>query len=326
MRNNKALLARPGLPDLNDLYLFARVVEHGSFTAAGRAAGLTTSRVSRRIADLEQRLGVRLLHRTTRKLVLTPVGEQYYQHCRAIVSEAESAAETIAQVQAVPRGRVRVTCPALTAQSELGPILTDFMRRYPEVQISLLATDRLVNLIDEGIDVAIRFRAQPLEDSSLVVRTLGRGRIYLVASPALLDLHGRPAQPAELDRFASVGKSRHDTGYAWQLTAADGRTATVPYRPRLDSTDWLVLRQAVLDGIGIAALPDELCQADLEAGRLEMVLPDWHLPGDSLHIIYISRRGLLPAVRAFIDHAAERLSLLCEKQTATEAEERQAAQ
>lgn len=302
-----------GPQDLNDLYLFALVVDHGSFTAASRVAGLTTSRVSRRIANLEGRLGVRLLHRTTRKLALTPIGEQYYQHCRTIVSEAEAAAEVVEQVQAVPRGRVRVTCPALTAQSELGPIITEFMQRYPEVQLSLLATDRMVNLIDEGIDVAIRFRIQPLEDSSLVARTLGQSRTYLVAQPAFLDRHGRPEQPGDLARLASMGKSRHDTGYAWNLTNAAGETAVVPYRPRLDSTDWLVLRQAVLDGLGISALPDELCQQDLEAGRLEVVLPDWHLPGDSLHIVYISRRGLIPAVRTFIDHAAERLGALCDQ-------------
>lgn len=308
-----AAITKSAPQDLNDLYLFALVVGHGSFTAAGRAAGLTTSRVSRRIADLEERLGARLLHRTTRKLALTPVGEQFYQHCRAIVSEAEAAAEVVQQAQAVPRGRVRVTCPALTAQSELGPIITEFMRRYPEVELSLLATDRMVNLIDEGIDVAIRFRIQPLEDSSLVARTLGQSRTFLVASPDFLDRHGRPAQPGDVGRLPSVGKSRNDAGYAWHLTGEEGKTAVVPYRPRLDSSDWLVLRQAALDGIGIAAIPDELCQKDIEAGRLEIVLPAWRLPGDSLHIVYISRRGLLPAVRTFIDHAAERLAVLCDQ-------------
>ncbi|MCC6209370.1 MAG: LysR family transcriptional regulator [Gammaproteobacteria bacterium] len=304
---------RSGPQDLNDLYLFSLVVEQGSFTAASRVAGLTTSRVSRRIADLEERLGVRLLHRTTRKLALTPIGEQYYQHCRAIVSEAEAAAEVVEHAQAVPRGRVRVTCPALTAQSELGPIITEFMQRYPEVQLSLLATDRMVNLIDEGFDVAIRFHIQPLEDSSLVARTLGQSRTCLVAQPAFLDRNGRPEQPGDLAQLASVGKTRHDAGYAWTLTNAAGKTITVPHRPRLDSTDWLVLRQAVLDGLGVGAIPDELCQQDIEAGRLEIVLPDWHLPGDSLHIVYISRRGLIPAVRTFIDHAAEHLTELCDQ-------------
>lgn len=301
----------PVMHDLNDLYLFALVVNKGSFTAASKSAGLTTSRISRRVADLEGRLGVRLLHRTTRKLALTPIGERFYQHCQALVNEAEAAAEVVEQVQAAPRGRVRVTCPALTAQSVLGPIITDFMRQYPEVRLSLAATDRLINLLDEGFDVAIRFRALPLEDSSLVARPIGESRTYLVGSPALLDRHGRPAQPANLARFASLGKSRHDAAYVWQLGGTNSETAVVHYQPRLESDDWLVLRAAALEGLGIVALPDELCQPDIDTGRLEVVLPEWSLPGTSLHIVYLSRRGLIPAVRVFIDFAAARLATVC---------------
>lgn len=195
----------------------------------------------------------------------------------------------------------------------LGPIITDFLQRYPEVRISVAATDRLVNLIDEGFDVAIRFRALPLEDSSLVARTIGVSRTWLVASPAFLERHGRPAQPADLSRLASLGKSRHDAIYAWHLTGAHDEDGVTPYQPRLESDDWLVLKQATLEGLGVAAIPDELCQADIDAGRLEIVLPDWALPSVSLHIVYISRRGLIPAVRTFIDFAAERLAAQCLK-------------
>jgi len=174
-----------------------------------------------------------------------------------------------------------------------------------------VTTDRLVDLIDEGFDVAIRYRARPLEDSSLVARTLGESRTYLVASPAFLDLHGRPAQPDDLSRLSSLGKSSHDSLYIWTLTGPDGNARAISHQPLLDSDDWLMLKQAVLAGLGIAAIPDELCQPDIEAGRLEIVLPDWHLPGINLHIIYISRRGLIPAVRAFIDFASERLTAVC---------------
>jgi DNA-binding transcriptional LysR family regulator len=299
------------MQDLNDLYLFVLVVDKGSFTAASRVAGLTTSRISRRIADLEHRLGVRLLHRTTRKLALTAVGEMYYQHCQAMVSEAAAAAEVVEQLQASPRGRVRVTCPALTAQSVLGPIITDFMRRYPEVRVSLAATDRIVDLIDEGFDVAIRFRAAPLEDSNLIARSLGKSRSYLVASPEFLDRHGRPAEPSDLARLGTLGKSRHDTAYAWHLTDGDGQTTVVPHQPVLDSDDWLVIKQAALAGLGVAAIPGELCWQEFEAGKLEIVLPDWQLPSANLHIVYTSRRGMIPAVRAFIDFAAERLAKTC---------------
>ena len=305
----------PVMQDLNDLYLFALVVKQGSFTAASRVAGLTTSRISRRIASLEERLGVRLLHRTTRKLALTAIGEVYYQHCQAMVSEAEAAAEVVEQIQASPRGRVRVTCPVQTADSVLGPIITAFMQDYPEVHISLTATNRFVDLIDEGIDVAIRFRAAPLENSNLVARHLGESRHYLVASPSFLDRHGRPAQASDLASLTSLGKSRHDAAYAWHMTDADGQTHVIPYQPLLESDDWLVLKQAVLAGLGIAAMPDELCQQDIAAGKLEIVLPAWRLPSVNLHIVYTSRRGLIPAVRTFIDFAAERLAAICTAHT-----------
>ncbi len=301
----------PATQDLNDLYLFALVVKQGSFTAAGKVAGLTTSRISRRIAGLEERLGVRLLHRTTRKLALTAIGELYYQHCQAMVSEAEAAAEVVEQIQASPRGRVRVTCPVQTAESVLGAIITDFMLAYPEVRVSLTSTDRFVDLIDEGIDVAIRFRAAPLENSSLVARPLGESRSYLVASPAFVDRHGRPMQPADLLRLVSLAKRRHDAAYAWHLTGADGQTAVIPFQPILESDDWLVIKQAALAGLGVAAMPDELCRQDVAAGKLEGVLPAWRLPSANLNIIYTSKRGLIPAVRAFIDFAAERLAVVC---------------
>ncbi len=303
--------AEAGIPDLNDLYLFALVVEKDSFTAAGRAAGLTTSRVSRRIAALEERLGITLLHRTTRKLTLTTVGELYYQHCQAMVSEAAAAAEVVEQIQAIPRGRVRVTCPTLTAQAVLGPIITDFMQRYPEVRVSLTATDRLVDLVDEGFDVAIRFRAAPLEDSNMVARSLGESRAYLVASPAFLEHHGHPARPADLAGLASLGKSRHDTAYAWHLIDGNGHTTVIPHQPVLDADDWLVIKQAALQGLGVAAIPNELCQTEIAAGELEIILPDWQLPSVTLHIVYTSRRGLIPAVRTFIDFATERLTAAC---------------
>ena len=302
---------KPGMQDLNDLYLFVLVVEKGSFTAAGRAAELTTSRISRRIAELEERLGVRLMHRTTRKLTLTAVGDMYYQHCRAMVTEAEAAAEVVEQIQDSPRGRVRITCPTLTAQSLLGTIVADFMQRYPEVHISLSATDRIVDLIDDGFDVAIRFRVSPLEDSNLVARPLGDSHSYLMASPTFLEKHGQPTHPADLSRLTSVGKSRHDTKYTWQLSNEEGQIVDVPFQPVLDSDDWMMIKHAAVAGLGIASIPGELCREELAAGKLKIVLPEWKLPGIKIYIIYTSRRGLIPAVRVFIDFAAERIATGC---------------
>lgn len=320
MRNNNGQNHHPaGRVDLNDLYLYTLAVEHKSFTAAGQAAGLTTSRVSRRIAALEDRLGVRLLHRSTRKLTLTPVGERYYEHCRAMVGEAEAAAEVIEHIQAQPRGRLRITCPALMAQSSLEPILIDFMRRYPEVRLSVVATDRLVDLIDEGFDVAIRFRALPLVDSTLVARPLGESRHLLVGTPDCLNNLSRPTGIAELSHMKGLAKTRSSEAYAWQLTSAEGETAIVPFQPVFDSDDWLVLKAGVMAGIGIASLPEELCAAELAAGKLELVLPEWKLPSASLYMVYASRRGLIPAVRAFIDFAAERLAAQCAANAAANA-------
>lgn len=302
---------QPAMPDLNDLYLFALVAKQGSFTAAGKAAGLTTSRISRRIAGLEERLGVRLLHRTTRKLALTAIGELYYQHCQAMVSEAEAAAEVVEQIQASPRGRVRISCPAITAQSVLGAVIIEFMQRYPEVRVALTATDRFVDLIDEGVDVAIRFRASAMEDSSLVARALGESHIYLVTSPTCLDKNGRPAQPADLLHLTSLGKRRHDADYSWSLTSTQGQSSVIAYQPLFESDDWQVLKQAALAGLGVVAMPSTLCKLEIMAGTLEIVLPEWRLPSATLHVIYTSRRGLIPAVRAFIDFASERLAETC---------------
>ncbi|MDR2876711.1 MAG: LysR family transcriptional regulator [Chromatiales bacterium] len=312
MRNNNAQHdLSSGRIDLNDLYLYTLVVEHKSFTAAGQAAGLTTSRVSRRIAALEERLGVRLLHRSTRKLTLTPVGERYYEHCRAMVGEAEAAAEVIEHIQAQPRGRLRVTCPALMAQTSLRPILIDFMRRYPEVRLSITATDRFVDLIDEGFDVAIRFRALPMENSTLVARPLGESRHLLVATPECLNNLGRPTSTSELARMKGLAKSRINEAHAWPLSNLEGETAVVPFQSVLDADDWLVLKAGVMAGLGIAALPEEICAAELSTGKLERVLPAWRLPSAALYMVYASRRGLIPAVRAFIDFAAQRLAAQC---------------
>ena len=299
------------MQDLNDLYLFALVVEQGSFTVAGKAAGLTTSRISRRIAGLEERLGVRLLHRTTRKLALTDIGEMYYQHCQAMVSEAEAAAEVVEQIQASPRGRVRITCPVLAAESVLGSIITDFMRAYPEVRVSLTATDRFVDLIDEGIDVAIRFRAAPLENSSLVARSLGESRTTWWRVRRFSTCMVGPHSPLIYRAWSASVSAATTLPIPGIWPVRTGRPPSSRFIPLLESDDWLVIKQAALAALGMAAIPDELCHQEIAADKLEIVLPAWRLPSTNLHIIYTSRRGLIPAVRTFIDFASERLAAIC---------------
>lgn len=185
-------------PDLNDLHYFACIVEAGSFAEAGRMLGVPKSRLSRRIAQLENRLGVRLLQRTTRQLALTDVGQRVYQHCQAMNSEAEAAFEVALQVQSAPRGRVRMSCPIAIAQNLLAGVLPEFMLRYPEVELQLDVSNRRVDLIEEGVDIALRVRSQALEDSTLVVRTFASDSSQMVATPALIGMLGLPEEPAAL--------------------------------------------------------------------------------------------------------------------------------
>ena len=299
------------LPDLNDLYFFCLVVEHKSFTKAGQSIGITKSKISRRISDLEAGLGVRLLQRSTRKLALTDIGQIFYQHCKAMVSEAQSAQEAAELVQSKPRGRIRVTCPTLFAQSAFADIISRFMSQYQEVSIILNATDRSVDLIQEGFDVAIRFQASTFDDSSLVVRKMGLSSSALIASPTYLSNHGQPQMPQDLVSFACFAKTRTEGISQFSLTHTDGRQITVNFQPILESNEWLILKHAALSHLGITMMPQEICRGEIESGLLVPVLPEWSLPTASLYIIYPTRRGLVPAIRSFIDFIAQELITNC---------------
>lgn len=301
------------LPDLNDLYFFCQVVDQGSFTKAGRDIGITKSKISRRISELEDRLGVRLLHRSTRKLALTEIGHVFYQHCKAMVNEAQSAQEAAEQVQSIPRGRIRITCPALFAQSSFAHTITRFMEEYKEVSIVLNATDRTVDLIQEGFDVAVRFQSNNFTDSSLVVRRLGLSTSHLIASPNFLNRYGHPQIPQDLVTFACLAKTRSEGISQFSLTHSDGRQININFQPVLESNEWTVLKQAALSDLGITMLPEEFCREEIQSGLLVPILTEWSLPTSSLYIVYPSRRGLIPAVRSFIDFVAEDLITKCSK-------------
>ncbi|MFC3533014.1 LysR family transcriptional regulator [Vogesella facilis] len=290
------------MQDLNDLLFFAKVVEHGGFNAASRQLGIPKSRLSRRVAELEARLGVRLLLRTTRRLALTELGTQYYQHCQAMLAEAEAAAETIARHTAEPRGLVRVSCPELLAKSLLSDLLPEFMARYPKVRIVLEVTGRRVDLINDGIDVALRVR-QKLDDSaSVVARPLSPSESALVASPALIAALGVPQQPAVLAGWPALVMSRPDGRAEWPLLDEVGQLYRVDIsEPRLMSDDLLVLREAAIAGSGVALLPLMVCHDALADGRLQRVLPGYSTPDGILHLAFTGRRHLIPAVRTFID-------------------------
>ena len=289
------------MQDTNDMLYFAEVVERGGFAAAGRHLGIPKSKLSRRVAELETRLGVRLLQRTTRKLSVTEVGEVYLRHCIAMRDAADAAAEAVEQVQTEPRGTIRVACPVTLAQSTVGPIMALFLARHPLVKVDMRVSNRVVDLVEEGVDVALRVRGTLDDSGSLVVKKLGETNTYLVASPRQLERQGRPIQLQDLAHMDTIAMSSVDGKATMVLKGPEGATHTLVHQPRYVADDLLTLKFAVLQGTGMCFLPDYMCRRELEEGRLVHVLPGWAPPRGIFHAVYPSRRGMVPAVRRFLD-------------------------
>jgi DNA-binding transcriptional LysR family regulator len=296
------------MQDLNDMLYFAEVVDRGGFAAAGRALNVPKSKLSRRIAGLEARLGVRLLQRTTRKLSLTAAGEVYHRHAAAVREEAEAAAEAVAAVHKEPRGIIRVTCPVTLAQSTVGPLVPLFLERHPHVRIDMQVSNRVVDLVQDGVDVALRVRSTLDDSGSMVVKNLGISQALMVASPSQLERQGRPQAVEDLQHFATLAMTAADGRAIWLLTGPDGREHEFHHRPCYAADDLLTLRYAVLKGTGICILPDYLCRRELERGQLEQVLPGWGPRPGVIHAVFPSRRGLVPAVRSFLDFLGEHVT------------------
>lgn len=290
------------MQDLNDLSYFAAVVDHGGFAAAGRALGIPKSKLSRRILLLEERLGVRLLNRSSRRFSVTEIGRAFYERCVAMLVEAEAAEQVIAEAHAEPRGVVRMSCPAALLSFQFGELVARFMAQHPAVEVHLESVNRRVDVIAEGFDLAIRVRFPPLAPTDLVMRRLDESTQCLVASPALV---GSPLQsPADLGALPSLDLGPPHRDHLWQLHHADGRAATVPHQPRLITDDMTVLREAAIAGVGVVQLPTIFIWNDVRAGRLVHVLPTWRPPAGIVHAVFPSRRGLLPSVRTLIDFLA----------------------
>ena len=295
------------MQDLNDMVLFAEVAEHGGFAAAGRALGVPKSRLSRRVADLEARLGVQLLQRSTRSLSLTPAGTLYLRHCAAMRDAAQAAAEAVAQIQTEPRGTVRISCPVTLAHSSVGPLLPTFLKRFPLVRIEMWVLNRPVDPIEEGIDIALRVRPAIEDSATLAARSFGESRSMLVASPDLLRRHPAPRTVADLHQLDTLAMASSDGTTSWKLFGPDGATHRHDHVPRYVADDLLTLRFAVLQGIGASMLPDYMCRDDVKAGRLVEVLPGWGPAAGIAHAMYPPRRALVPAVRQLIEFLAENL-------------------
>ncbi|VWX55066.1 LysR substrate-binding domain-containing protein [Novosphingobium sp. 9U] len=286
--------------DLNDLAYFAEVVAHGGFAAAGRALREPKSKLSRRIAALEQRLGLRLIERSSRRFRVTDTGQAFYDRCRAMLHEAEQAEALVVQAQAEPHGRIRFSCPTGMVEP-ISSLVSSFLTRYPRVQLQLVATDRAVDLIEERIDLALRVRAALTSDAALTMRSLGSSTRILVASPML------GSQVTAIEQLGSLpllATSDDRATVDWHLEGTEERAHVLRFEPRLGCSDMAAIRQAAVDGIGIALLPDHVCQDALTAGRLVRVLPEWRGQQGIVHLVFTTRRGLPPAVRALIDHLA----------------------
>jgi DNA-binding transcriptional LysR family regulator len=289
--------------DLNEMLVFARVVQAGSFTTAARALGMPKSTVSRKVSELEERLKARLLQRTTRKLSLTDVGRTYYDYCARIVGEIEDAERAVSRLSEAPRGILRVTAPINV--SFLGPIVGDYLKRYPEVRVELFCTARTVDLVEERFDLGIR--AGALADSTLIARSLGHVKWFLAATPGYLKKRGRPRSPDDLRKHDALLFGMGIDGASVHLESA-GQSAHVALSARLMVSDIDVLHAVALSGQGIALLPAFRCVDELRARRLERVLPGWNVPATPVHVVYPSTRHLSPKVKTFVDHLQERMT------------------
>ncbi|MCP3670653.1 MAG: LysR family transcriptional regulator [Gammaproteobacteria bacterium] len=290
--------------DLNDMLLFAQVVNSGSFTAAARNLGMPKSTLSRRISNLETQLDSRLLHRTTRSLRLTDIGAEFYDHCVRVVDQAKEAERLIHINQDEPRGLLRVTGPIEWGNNYIGALVSEYLQHHPEVRLELMLTNRFVDLVAEGFDLALR--AGHLEDSSMIARRLGESRMLLCAAPAYLEQHGAPQNPEQLREHICLGYPGRDGRTTLQFSSSNS-LSQVEINGRLVANSVTTLRDATIAGLGITALPSSLCRDALDQGLLLPIMQEWQLPVDGIYAVYPSPRHLTLKVRSFIDFIAERL-------------------
>jgi DNA-binding transcriptional LysR family regulator len=298
---------RPDVQDLNDLRFFAAVVSSGGFSKAARELGLPKSRLSRRVAQLEADLGVRLLERSSRRLQVTEIGQEVYAQAAMMTVAAEAASEAALRVRAEPQGLVRLSCP-VNLLDQIAGSLPAFLTSQPRLRLQILSTNRRVDLIEERVDIAVRVRERFDTDADLQMRRIGISRRIVVASPDFVRLHGEPLTPEELAGLPLVDANEGLTHSNWRLSAADARQCSVEFDPRLAAGDFKTLLAAAVEGVGAALLPKIECRAHLEAGRLVRLLPEWAAADGVIHLVFTSRRSMLPSVRAVIDFAAKALA------------------
>jgi DNA-binding transcriptional LysR family regulator len=290
---------------ISDMHFFVLVARHGSLAAAARAIDLTPPAATKRLAALEARLGVRLLNRTTRSLSLTSEGETYLQHATRILADIREMEDVVAQGRATPRGLLRVNATLGFGRNTIAPLVSEFCRRYPEVEVQMEVTDRPVDLVDSGFDLAIRFGALP--DKRLNARRIMSNRRFLCASPAYLEAHGTPVDLGDLARHRCIVHRQNDDAYGiWRFQHHD-HTEAVKVHGALSSNDGDIVLGWALDGHGILIRSEWDLAKYLDSGRLRIVLPEFSLPDADLFVYYPSRRNQAIRMRAFIDFLVEHL-------------------
>lgn len=291
--------------ELSAIRIFVKVAECKGVSAAARALSLPKSTVSRTLSQLEDRLGLRLVHRTTRGLSLTGEGLTFLRHAHRIVTDVEEAEQDLAAFHGQPRGVLRLTAPFGLGALFLGPALPRFLSRHPEVQVVMDLTGRRVDLVEEGFDLALR--VGPLVSSSLVVRRLGGNCPWLCASPGYLRGASPPVHPHELPEHDMLELTSAVGSVTRRLNGPGGEVA-ITFSPRLAANDPVVLRDSVLAGVGLAWLPPLLVAGDVRQGRMLRLLPEWAPPATEYHALYPSNRGMSPKVRAFVDFLVDEIA------------------
>lgn len=291
---------------LASMRVFCAVVEEGAFARAARRLRLSNAAVSKHVAALEEALGARLLHRTTRRLALSSAGEAYYARAARVLEELEQLERDIRDEGETPRGRLRIAAPMSYGLTEIAERLPGFMLRYPEVQVDLSLTDRMVDVVEEGVDVTIRV-AKDLPDSSLIATRLGPFARVVSAAPAYFDRHGVPGRPEDLTEHATIRYTRSASPGRWIFAGPEGEI-TVTVTGRLDVDNSLAMRAALRAGLGVALIPACVVAEDVAAGRLVTCLDDWAPEPRSVFALYPSTRHLSPKVRAFVAYFRDALS------------------
>jgi LysR family transcriptional regulator, regulator for bpeEF and oprC len=294
--------------DFNDTLMFVKVVEKGSFTAAALALGVPKATLSRKVTELEQRLGVRLLKRTTRKLGLTEAGTVFYERSARIAQDLSEAESAVSQLNSSPRGWLRFTSPYSLGTDAITPLLPEFMARYPDVRVEMHLTNDKIDLVGSEMDVALRIGSLP--DSSLSARRLATIGMHVYASPDYLARHGEPLQPADLEhhRALAFSQQRHHGRYIWELSNG-GQKVDAQVNPVLVANDPPSLFNALVSGVGLALLGDPFGKAALEHGRLRRVLNPWVGPTLELNAVFPPGRMHTPKVKAFVDFLSENLKI-----------------